>query len=175
MAVTKTLLKVVAEQGVDPGEILEKVNNDLARDNESCMFVTIFLTILDISNGEVFYSSAGHNPPLLITANEAFFVESLNEPIAGVMPGMKYTTRYMQLVHGDILFLYTDGVTEAMNVNRELYSDKRLHALIQTVAVDDPADIIKAVNASIIEFVGDAEQSDDITMLALKYTGGKSE
>lgn len=175
MAVTKTLLKVVAEQGVDPGEILEKVNNDLARDNESCMFVTIFLTILDISTGEVFYSSAGHNPPLLITANEAFFIESLNEPIAGVMPGMKYTSRYMQLVHGDILFLYTDGVTEAMNVNRELYSDKRLHTLIQTVAVDDPADIIKAVNASIIEFVGDAEQSDDITMLALKYTGGKSE
>ena len=175
MAVTKTLLKVVAERGVEPGAILEKVNNDLAEDNESCMFVTLFLGILDIRSGVVSYGSAGHNPPVYLTGKGPSFLPSLNEPIAGAMPGMKYTTRHMTLVHGETLFLYTDGVTEAMNVKQELYSDRRLLRFLATVAGDEPVGIIKAVNRSVIEFAGDAEQSDDITMLALKYTGRNSE
>ena len=174
MAVTKTLLKVVAERGVEPGVILEKVNNDLAEDNESCMFVTLFLAILDIRSGEVSYGSAGHNPPVLLADNRACFLEPLNEPIAGAMPDMTYTTRYMTMAPGETLFLYTDGVTEAMNSKQELYSDERLLHFLDTVDKGKVTDVVKAVNKSVVGFAGDAEQSDDITMLALKYAGSKT-
>lgn len=171
MAVTKTLLKVVAEQKFTPSEILEKVNNDLAEDNESCMFVTLFLAILDIRTGDISYGSAGHNPPVLLTKDNASFLEPLNEPIAGAMTGMTYSTRHMTLAPGDTLFLYTDGVTEAMNTKQELYSDERLRNFLHHTSHDQVSDIIKAVNLSVAEFAGEAEQSDDITMLALKYAG----
>jgi len=173
MAVTKTLLKVVAERGVEPGAILEKVNNDLAEDNESCMFVTLFLAILDIRNGEVSYGNAGHNPPVLLADNRASFLEPLNEPIAGAMPDMTYTTRHMTMAPGETLFLYTDGVTEAMNNKQELYSDERLLHFLETADKGKVIDIVKAANKSVVEFAGNAEQSDDITMLALKYAGYK--
>ncbi len=175
MAVTKTLLKVVAETGVKPGEIMEKVNNDLAEDNESCMFVTIFLAILDIRTGVVSYSSAGHNPPIVKTVHGVSFVAPLNEPIAGAMPDMQYSTCSLTLDYGDIMYLYTDGVTEAMNEKKEIYSDARLLSFLGTVDAGEPATLIQAVNRSITGFAGDAEQSDDITMLALKYKGEKSE
>lgn len=172
MAVTKTLLKVIAEQDLMPGEILEKANNDLAEDNESCMFVTLFLAILDIRNGNVAYGSAGHNPPVLLSNDRAVFLEPLNEPIAGAMPDMIYSTRHMTLAPGETLFLYTDGVTEAMTLEQELYSDQRLLRFLNNSTGDHPGDMIQAVTQSITEFAGKAEQSDDITMLALKYTGG---
>ena len=174
MAVTKTLLKVVAERGIGTGEILEKVNNDLAEDNESCMFVTLFLAILDIRTGTVNYSSAGHNPPVLRTKSDTSYIAPINEPVAGAMPDMQYTTWSMTLAHGDILFLYTDGVTEAMNEEHELYSDARLLDFVDTCTAAEPEGLIKAVHTSITEFAGTAEQSDDITMLALQYKGGKA-
>jgi len=173
MAVTKTLIKVVAEQGVEPNVVLEKVNNDLAEDNESCMFVTLFLAVLDIRNGKVTYSSAGHNPPALMAGNKVSFLESLNEPIAGAMPDMTYTTQHMTLSPGDTLFLYTDGITEAMNNDLELYSEERLLRVLQGTDKGKAMDIVVGVNASVSEFAAGAEQSDDITMLALTYVGSK--
>ena len=174
MAVTKTMLKVVAERGVSTGEILEKVNNNLAEDNESCMFVTLFLAILDINSGVVTYSSAGHNPPVLRTQLETSFIPPINEPVAGAMADMQYTTCSMTLANGDVLFLYTDGVTEAMNEQHEMYTDARLLSFLDQAAADDPESLIFAVNSSITGFAGNAEQSDDITMLALQYKGRPS-
>lgn len=175
MAVTKTLLKVVAERGVEPGAILEKVNNDLAEDNDSCMFVTLFVAVLDIRTGEVSYGSAGHNPPVHMTAeHKAVYLEPLNEPVAGAMEGMTYTTKRMTLAPGETLFLYTDGVTEAMNSRQELYSDERLLEFLNKGGLSMATDIVTAVNRSVVEFAGDAEQSDDITMLALTYVGKKN-
>ena len=171
MAVTKTLIKVVAGQGVEPGKILYKVNNDLAEDNDSCMFVTLFIAILDIRNGEIAWASGGHNPPLLLTNGGTTFLKSHNEPIAGVMADMHYTTSRFVMEHGDILFLYTDGVTEAMNSEKEIYSDARLLALLATPADHDPTSLIGIVQDAITDFAGEAEQSDDITMLALQYFG----
>jgi sigma-B regulation protein RsbU (phosphoserine phosphatase) len=174
MAVTKTLLKVVAERGINSGEILEKVNNDLAEDNDSCMFVTLFLAILDLRTGILSYSSAGHNPPVLMTTEQTTFIAPINEPIAGAMPGMKYTTHSITLAYGDMLFLYTDGVTEAMNEQQDLYTDERLLEFLDTTDAAQPEPVIDAVNSSIHSFAGTAEQSDDITMLAMKYKGGSS-
>jgi len=171
MAVAKTLLKVIAEQGFEPGEILEKVNNNLAEDNESCMFVTLFLAILDIRTGVVVYGNAGHNPPVFINGNSASFLPAVNEPVAGGMPDMSYTTNKMTLAKGDSLFLYTDGVTEAMNTNMALYSDERLLDYLSSNSFTNVTDMIQAVNSSVTEFAGDTEQSDDITMLALQYKG----
>lgn len=171
MAITKTLIKVIAEREVQPHLIMEKVNNDLAEDNESCMFVTLFLAILDIRTGEVSYSSAGHNPPILRKADKTMFLESMNEPIAGAMPDVKYSTQHLTLAPGDLLFLYTDGVTEAMNNEQELYSDERLLEFLTQADMQSTADLIGQVNQSVAEFADGAEQSDDITMLALTYTG----
>ncbi len=171
MAVSKTLLKVVTEQGFTPGEILEKVNNNLAEDNESCMFVTLFLAILDIRTGVVVYANAGHNPPVLFNGHTASFLPPVNEPVAGGMPDMEYTTNEIVLNKGDSLFFYTDGVTEAMNINMELYSDERLLHFLNNNSFSSVKNMIQAVNNAVTEFVEGADQSDDITMLALQYDG----
>jgi sigma-B regulation protein RsbU (phosphoserine phosphatase) len=173
MAITKTLIKVIAEREMQPHLIMEKVNNDLAEDNDSCMFVTLFLAILDIRTGDVSYSSAGHNPPVLFTKSKTSYLESQNEPIAGAMQDVKYSTQQLTLAVGDTLFLYTDGVTEAMNKKQELYSDERLLEFLTGIEAQNAEDMIVQVNRSVAAFADGAEQSDDITMLALTYTGSK--
>jgi sigma-B regulation protein RsbU (phosphoserine phosphatase) len=171
MAITKTLIKVVAEHENQPHKIMEKVNNDLAEDNESCMFVTLFLAILDIRSGEVRYSNAGHNPPVLFSGTQVSYLESKNEPIAGAMPDLMFSASQLTLARGDSLFFYTDGVTEAMNDEQELYSDARLLEFMKQTGNCPPTELIEKVKNSVVEFVDGAEQSDDITMLALTYKG----
>ncbi|MCP3890528.1 MAG: SpoIIE family protein phosphatase, partial [Desulfobulbaceae bacterium] len=176
MAVTKTLLKVVAERTLDPGEVLTKVNNDLAEDNESCMFVTLFLAVMDIGTGEVRYASAGHNPPLLMAkGKDVQWIPPLNELVAGIMEDTQYTTKSMTMFPGDTLFIYTDGVTEAMNRKQELYSDERLVELMNHCQGKSAKQMIGSVEGDLKEFTGGAEQSDDITMLAMQYLGKNSE
>lgn len=175
MAVTKTLLKAVTERGAEPGAILAKVNDDLAADNPSCMFVTLFLAILDLETGTLRYANAGHNPPVLLGfKGDLQWIDTLEEPMAGAMPDMTYTTRAMQLEPGDTLFMYTDGVTEAMNTNGALYEETRLLDTLAAHAGDDITSLIRGVEASVAAFAGEAEQSDDITMLAVRYVGPQS-
>lgn len=172
MAVTKTLLKVVAETGLDPGEVLAKVNNDLAEDNDACMFVTLFFAVIDISTGEVRYASAGHNPPLFIPkGGKAEWIPPLYELVAGVMEDSNYTTKSMTMLPGDTLFIYTDGVTEAMDSKQNLYSDERLLAEVNRCSELAAEPFIHAIDDSIKAFTGGAEQSDDITMLAMQFLG----
>lgn len=172
MAVTKTLIKVVAERKVDPGAVLAKVNNDLAEDNESCMFVTLFLAVINIHTGEVNYASAGHNPPLLLPkGKEAEWVPPLNELVAGIMEDTSYTTKTMTMNPGDTLFIYTDGVTEAMDNDKALYSEDRLVEVINQCGGRSAEEIIHCIEHSLKQFTGGAEQSDDITMLAMQFLG----
>ena len=172
MAVTKTLLKVVAERGLDPGQILSKVNDDLAAENESCMFVTLFLAIIDIETGDVQYANAGHNPPVFMPCGGTpEWIPPLGEPVAGVMDGMQYTTKSMKMGPGDIIFIYSDGVTEAMNPDNELYSDDRLMRFMTEAKEPFAPKLVKSLDASIKAFTHGAEQSDDITMLAMQYMG----
>lgn len=176
MAVTKTLLKVVAERILDPGEVLSKVNNDLAEDNESCMFVTLFLAVMDISTGEVRYASAGHNPPLLMAkGKDAEWIPPLNELVAGIMEDTNYTTQSMTMYPGDTLFIYTDGVTEAMDREQELYSEERLIEAMNRCRGKSAEQIIRTIEGALKDFTGGAEQSDDITMLAMQYLGKNSQ
>ncbi|EGB14780.1 protein serine/threonine phosphatase with Cache sensor [Pseudodesulfovibrio mercurii] len=172
MAVTKTLLKVVSERGLDPGEILTRVNADLSSENESCMFVTLFLAILDIETGETRYANAGHNPPIFLPCGgEPELVPPLGEPVAGIMEGMRYSTRTMTFKPGDLLFVYTDGVTEAMNPDSELFGEERLTRLLAGESEPFAPKLVKDVGAAIHDFARGAEQSDDITMLAMQFMG----
>jgi len=172
MAVTKTLFKANTDEGIKPDEILTRLNNELARDNESCMFVTIFCGILNTKTGEVLYSSAGHNPPLVLCREKgAEYLGTSGGVAVGALEGLSFKTEKLVLHPGDCLFMYTDGVTEAANLKDELFSEKRLRNDLSPLA-DRP---IKAIVSSLMEKIEDfsqgAPQADDITMMIIKYFG----
>ena len=170
MAVTKTLLKVVAGRGLSPGEVLSRVNDDLCEENDSCMFVTLFCAMLDTRSGLVRYASAGHNPPVLAPKEgPPRFIPTERQPVAGAMPGVQYGTDTLTLLPGEVLLLYTDGVTEAMTAAKDIYSDERLIEQMRGAGESTARALIDALSASIAQFTGGAEQSDDITMLALRF------
>ena len=137
------------------------------------MFVTAWMGVLDITTGKVEFANAGHNPPLVRHADGRFeFLKSKSGFILAGMEGMKYRRNELVLSPGDEIYLYTDGVTEATNSANELYGEERLANLLNTLHGLAGEDVCRAVKADIDNFVGDAPQFDDITMLYLKYNGG---
>lgn len=173
MAVTKTLMKGIAGYGVEPSEVLLKVNQELCKDNDSMMFVTVFCGILNFRTGELMFSNAGHNPPVIIRSEQG--AEWLQVPkgiFLGVMEDAVYKTERIFLNQGDTIFLYTDGVTEAMNKDQIVYSDNRLESTIAKIDIASPDVLVKEVMQSVKNFTGGETQSDDITMLALQFKGG---
>lgn len=174
MAVTKTLIKSFArdKQDVSPEAILVHVNEELAADNDACMFVTLFCGILHTVTGEVHYANAGHNPPLLVRRDGTVsWLPKAKALMAGPMPGITYSLERLVLEPGESLFLYTDGVTEAMNQAEELYSEQRLETELSSFAGQPIRRGIESVLSSIRRFADGAEQSDDITMMAVRYSG----
>jgi predicted membrane protein len=172
MVITKTLLKTEALRCVSPGEILNRVNNVLAPDNEECMFVTLFCGILDIKTGKMEYSNAGHNPPLLYKYGGEFdFMNIKSGFVLAAMEGFNYTTEKISLQTGDTLFLYTDGITEAMNPEKKLFSNKRLKETLCLLKGKNVKEIITGVKREVKQFAGEEPQYDDITMLAYTFKG----
>ena len=172
MAVTKTLIKATARMELSPGEILCQVNDQMARDNDQSMFVTVFCAVLDLRSGALTYTNAGHNPPLLISRQDApHYFPKTRQLVIGAMEDYPYQSESMQLQPGDILFLYTDGVTEAMNLQDVLYEEQRLLAVATALQRDPLVDIVNGTVASIKAFTGSAPQSDDITIMAIEYLG----
>ncbi|WP_029460405.1 SpoIIE family protein phosphatase [Solidesulfovibrio alcoholivorans] len=172
MAVTKTLVKGIAEQEADPAGILSKVNKELCVDNESMLFVTMFLAILDFRTGELAFSNAGHNPPALIAPDGAVSWLPLPRGVfLGIMEDAVYKTSRTSLPPGARLVAFTDGVTEAMNPGQRLFGTDRLReALVR--ARDMPPEVMDAaVMEAVRGFAGTAEQADDITVLTLLYRG----
>jgi sigma-B regulation protein RsbU (phosphoserine phosphatase) len=150
------------------------VGEDLAKDNDSCMFVTIFCAVLDMRTGGLRYASAGHNPPLLMRAGSGpEYLPSQSEPVAGAMPGLTYTTQALTLVPGDAILLYTDGVTEARTPDRTTSrsSSRSAARLAAPPAGSDARRLCEGLAAEVHAFARGAEQSDDITMLVLRYLG----
>lgn len=173
MSATRSALKAQADKALSPAEILFKVNNELCRGNETCMFVTLFCGILDIGTGEVIYSSAGHNPPYIYRRPGTLEAVTKKHGMAlGTMEDLPYRQDRLQLRAGDALVMYTDGVSEAMNVNNELFSEARLQSSIKSGKTAEPQYIVKNLLADVDDFTRGAEQSDDITILVLTYTGG---
>ena len=172
MAVTKTLVGVVAKQGHPPGTILEKVNNGLAQGNDSCMFVTLFLGIVDMETGALEYACAGHDAPIQLHHDgQITRLEGVNEPMAGAMEDLEYTTLRAKLEPGDKVFSYTDGVTEAMNQAGELFGEERLLAALQESFEGNAEELITGMRDHVASFAAGAAQSDDITLLVMTYNG----
>ena len=172
MVISKTLLKTESLRGLEPGDILFRVNNLLYPDNEECMFVTVFCSILDLKTGELQYANAGHNPPLLYTDSDGFeFIDVNKGFVLAGMDNTKFVTEKMYLKSNDLIFLYTDGVTEAMNPDQKQFSNNRLLQTLSNLKGKKVQKCIEGVREEVRSFVKEETQSDDITMLALKYNG----
>lgn len=169
MAVSRTLIRATGIRGVSPAECITYVNHLLTKESVNCMFVTMFYGIYNIRTGEIVYCNAGHNPPYLIKASGA--VEPLPMPedvIVGVIDDMEYHETVLQLDKGDMLLMFTDGVNEAMNPQLEEYGDDRLENTLRSLAGSSCQETIDGVKKSVAAFTEGAEQSDDITIQALK-------
>jgi serine phosphatase RsbU (regulator of sigma subunit)/anti-sigma regulatory factor (Ser/Thr protein kinase) len=172
MAICKTLLKTEALRGLSPGDILDRVNRTLIPDNETMMFVTVFLLILNVETGEIRYSNGGHPPPLISAGPGRF--EILDGPtgtVLGAVEGCPYTTTTRILTPGDIVFLFTDGMSEAMNADQELFSDARLISRLCEETGKCTADLIRHMRAAVQAFADGTPPSDDMTMVALAFKG----
>jgi sigma-B regulation protein RsbU (phosphoserine phosphatase) len=172
MAMTMTLMKRASQQtGTTPAEILRQVNVALSEDNENCMFVTLFIGILNLNTGELSFSNAGHNPPLILGANgESRFLTLPDGLVLGVMPEAEYRDDTVRLDPGDMIVAYTDGVTEAMSPDRVLYSEARLQETLATLAGRGVEDTVGEIVASVRVHAAGAPQSDDIAVLALRQS-----
>ncbi len=170
MAVTKTLIKGIAMQTNDPAEILRRVNDEAVQNNEACMFVTVFLAVLNIKTGEIKFANAGHNPPLIAkNNNDISFLQLDNGCALGVVENPDFITERLVLRHGDLILLYTDGVTEAFNKNGEEFSEDRLENEFVSIANLPAEQIVSEVIGKVSLFSSGIPQSDDITVLALRY------
>jgi sigma-B regulation protein RsbU (phosphoserine phosphatase) len=172
MAVSKSLIKSRATADFSSASIITHVNNELGRDNDACMFVTVFLGILDVKTGALTYTNAGHNPPYLLQSDGG--VIQLNQChglVVAAMEGTVYGEDKITVIPGDLLLTFTDGVTEAMDVNKALYSDERLTSLMSSRQFESVEEIVDVTVSDVWDFQGDAEQADDVTVLAIQYFG----
>lgn len=172
MAVTTTLIKAVALSGKSPAEVLRQVNNELCRENEQCMFVTLFLGILDITTGKVRYANAGHNPFILVRKDRLEYHKIAPGMVLAAFEDCEFVNEELALEPNDTIFMYTDGVTEAMNRNRELFGEKRLLESVGKSRQTDLNVMMEQTIADVTVFVNGNEQSDDITIFALRYFAG---
>ena len=169
MAVSRTLLRATGIKGANPAECVTYSNELLAKESVKNMFVTIFYGIYNIKTGDITYTNAGHNPPYILKANGN--VETLpmsNNIIVGVFDDFTFSEETCHLDKGDTIVLFTDGVTEAIDIAEKEYGDDRLKDCLAKHSGNSCQQIIDAIKADVSNFVGEAEQSDDITMLALK-------
>jgi sigma-B regulation protein RsbU (phosphoserine phosphatase) len=175
MAVTKTLIKSRAATDFSPASILSHVNSDLSRSNDSCMFVTIFLAVLDVSSGRMTFTNAGHNPPYIKRADGSLErLDPRHGPVIGAMEGIAYGEDEVTIGPGDLLFTYTDGVTEAMDVDGSLYGEKRLAERLSQKEFESAEVMVDFVLDDVWEYQGEAEQADDVTVLAISYSGASA-
>ena len=170
MMTAKTIIKDLAESGMAVNDIFTKANEKLCENNESGMFVTAWMGILDLTTGNVQFANAGHNPPLLKRADGSFeYLRTRAGFVLAGMEGVRYRVGELTLNPGDRLFLYTDGVPEATNAENKLYGEDRLLAFMNQIASMEATKLLPALKANIDEFVGEAPQFDDITMLMFDY------
>ena len=170
MAITCRLIRLIAAQTDSTAQMAKALNDSISEENNTNMFVTMFIGVLNLEDGCFRYCNAGHNPPVLaLPDSEARFHEvKPNIPI-GVMCGFDFIEQSMQLPNHGTLFLYTDGVNEAENKNAELFGNKRMLSVVRRHSCEPAKSIVEHMMNEVNQFAGDAAQSDDITMLCLRY------
>ena len=172
----KTAIRGFAESGLTTAEILERANETLCEGNEAEMFVTVWLGIIDLTNGKMTCANAGHEYPVLMPAGGDYnYVKDKHGVPLAVMEGRKYHEYELQLNPGDRLFVYTDGIPEAIDQDLVQYGSERLVNVLNTLKDATIADTLPAVRKNIADFVGEADQFDDITMLGFVYYGENRE
>ncbi len=170
MVIAKTLIKNHAQNRETPGEVFTQTNAQLCEGNDAGLFVTAWMGVLEISTGKFVYVNAGHNPPLLKRAGGQYeWLKSRPGFVLAGMEGIRYRENTLELMPGDTLYLYTDGVTEATSSAQELYGEERLQAALNEASELPVSQLLPRIKNCIDTFVGDAEQFDDITMLGLQY------
>ena len=175
MVIAKTLIKNNAQSGKTPKEVFETVNNLLCEGNDAGMFVTTFMGYLDIPSGKFNFVNAGHNFPLIKkSGGEYVFLETSPALFLAGMEGMTYIENELSLEPGDVLFLYTDGVTEAMNLQLEEFSDPRLLETANRYKDCLVKELLVNLKKEVVLFANGAEQADDITMLAFEISKGSN-
>lgn len=170
MAVANTLIQTVARAGLPPNEVLTVVNRQLSQDNDACMFVTVFCGVLDLASGSVTFSNGGHNPPYLLSNGDGLstLVQARNT-VLGLDGDAEYSSHTVTLRPDEGLFLYTDGVTEAMDENEEQFGESRVESLLHQSLDADARALVESALERVRDFTAGAPQSDDITLLALRY------
>lgn len=172
MVIAKTILKETILYDKDSenlGKVFETANITLANSNEANMFVTVFTGILNTKTGEFIYVNAGHNPPIIMSEGKCSYIRRAENPIIGVIEHLNFKTSKLNLKHGDSIFLYTDGVTEARNTDEEFFGEERLLNVVQKLSETAESDI-RVVYDAVKDYANGAVQSDDITLLELKFT-----
>ncbi len=168
MVITRTILKNQALSGNSLSEIMRRTNDMLCAENDENMFVTIFMGVLDVISGDVEYVCAGHNPPLLSRGGEPFrYLEVKPCIVVGGVEDATYSSSRITMAPGDLLFLYTDGVTEAMNSREELFGEDRMFSAANASGTRNARELVSAMRAAINLYVEETPASDDVTMLAL--------
>ena len=169
MAVSRTLIRTVGMQGISSGACLTKSNELLCGESVDSMFVTVFYAIYNIYTGELEYCNGGHNSPYILRANGR--VEQMpisSNPLVGVVDTAEYQSDKTILQAGDTLVMYTDGVNEAFNADFEEYGEPRMEQALAQLSGQSCRDIVDGMLADVRHFADGAEQSDDITIMALK-------
>jgi sigma-B regulation protein RsbU (phosphoserine phosphatase) len=169
MMISRTLLRAEGLGGGDPGDCLTRVNALLERENEAAMFVTVFYGVIDLETLTLSYANAGHNPPFVLKADGSVVpIEPLGDLVLGVMPGIEYSSATTSLSPQDALFLYTDGLTEAFDVNNEEYRESRLIEALAKCRGQSAAEIGDSCIADVESFATGAAQADDMTCLVIR-------
>ena len=169
MTVMSSLFRTLSNSENNPAKIVSSINSSMAARNESMMFVTLFVGVLDLDSAVLKYCNAGHNAPIVISGRKPTILNvDANVPV-GIVPDWEYSLQKATLSPGSLLFLYTDGLTEATRTGGELFSEERvLENLSGLEEMTSSADIIAHMTSAVNEFVGDSEQSDDLTMMAIR-------
>ncbi len=172
MAVARNLFRVVSQQGLPPAEIADKLNNALSEDNESGMFVTMFIGIIDLPTGHLDFCNAGHNPPVIkMHDGSTHFIEmEANAPL-GLWAGLPYVGESIDDISGCPFFVYSDGLNEAENENHDQYGDDLLLEMLEKHPFESSQKTVEMMKADVLRHANGAEQSDDLTMLCVKVQG----
>jgi sigma-B regulation protein RsbU (phosphoserine phosphatase) len=170
MAISKALIRSRAKNDLSTASILTHVNDEIDATNEAAMFVTVFLAIINIRTGNMLYTNAGHNPSYITReAGQLERLDNLHGPVVGALGGVAYKEDSTNLLKGDLLLAYTDGVTEAMDSENNLFDESRLVDVLKAGDNNDPEQVIQSTLYAVKSFVNGAEQSDDITLLSLLF------
>ncbi len=172
MAMSRTLLKAMAMQVGNPGECLRRVNTVLSAESDPSMYVTVFYAVLNTNTGELQYSNGAHTAPYILRASgEVELLDAVGGTLVGMIEDLEFDVQRIALKPGDMVYMYTDGVTELMNERQQLFSESRLVECLKARSGSSLEELARNVFKKLKAFAGTALQSDDITMLVLRYNG----